>query len=374
MVIHRGSHEEIDVFPGFPLANKLSGNVVDICPVGALGDRKFLYSQRVWFMKEHPGVCTRCSAGCNIHVDENQDRIYRLRPRENLDVNAWWMCDEGRYGWDHVHDKRRIAGPRRRDAQSGDWALEDWTRLPAKLDAALRSAASHGSMAAVLSPHLTVEEAYLLADYARSIDGSALIAAGPVSVVGEDEKFKSGFTIRAEKCPNRRGVEEIVRHFMKGRFDWDDLLEEVRGGGVAAAWVTAAYPDGGWIDDETAAAFDSLACLVTQDLFDSPLAHRAHFELPAAAFAERDGSYVNFNERLQYAPWAIRPPGGVQVEGRLFWRLGGKSGMYRAHDVLAEMAAGIPYFAAAAAGAPPIGLDLRTTQLASAKHEELAAV
>ena len=66
MVINRGSHEEIDVFPGYPLDNKMSGNVVDLCPVGALGDKDFLYQQRVWFMKQHPGVCTGCSTGCSI--------------------------------------------------------------------------------------------------------------------------------------------------------------------------------------------------------------------------------------------------------------------------------------------------------------------
>ncbi|MCA9226700.1 MAG: (2Fe-2S)-binding protein, partial [Planctomycetales bacterium] len=83
MVVNRGAHEEIDVFPGFPLENKMSGNVVDICPVGALGDKDFLYSQRVWFMKSHDNVCANCSTGCSIKVDQNQDRIYRLKPREN---------------------------------------------------------------------------------------------------------------------------------------------------------------------------------------------------------------------------------------------------------------------------------------------------
>jgi NADH-quinone oxidoreductase subunit G len=374
LVINRGAHEEIDVFPGYPLANKLSGNVVDICPVGALGDRKFLYSQRVWFMKDHPGICTRCSTGCNVHIDENQDRIYRLRPRVNLDVNQWWMCDEGRYGWDHVHAKNRIIGPRRLDPVSGEYRLADWTRLPDELNAALRRAADGGAMAAVLSPHLTVEEAYLLANFARSIDSDARIAVGPVQVHGDDEKFKSGFTIHAEKCPNRLGVEKVAAHFMGQSYRWDDLLDDVRGGTIAAAWVTAAYPDGDWIDDETADTFESLACLVTQDLFASPLLDRSHFQLPAAAFAERDGSYVNCDLRLQYAPWAIRPPAGVQVEGRLLWRLRGRQGMYDARSVLAEMTAEIPYFAAASDGVPPGGLDLRVTQIAERKQRELAAV
>ncbi len=107
MVINRGSAEEIDVFPGYPLENKMSGNVVDLCPVGALGDRDFLYKQRVWFMKHHPGVCTGCSTGCSILVEENQDTVYRLKPRENPHVNQWWMCDEGRYGYHHVHSPER---------------------------------------------------------------------------------------------------------------------------------------------------------------------------------------------------------------------------------------------------------------------------
>ena len=112
MVINRGSHEEIDVFPGYPLANKLSGNVVDLCPVGALGDKDFLYKQRVWFMKQHAGVCTGCSTGCSILVEENQDTVYRLKPRENPHVNQWWMCDEGRYGYHHVHSAERQVGLR----------------------------------------------------------------------------------------------------------------------------------------------------------------------------------------------------------------------------------------------------------------------
>jgi len=83
MVINRGAHEEIDVFRDengqleFPLDNKLSGNVADICPVGALGDKDFLYQQRVWFMKSHDNVCAGCSTGCSIKVEENQDHVYR---------------------------------------------------------------------------------------------------------------------------------------------------------------------------------------------------------------------------------------------------------------------------------------------------------
>src|SRR5918993_425378 len=110
-VVSRGHHSEIDVFPGEPLENKLSGNVVDLCPVGALGSKDFLYKQRVWYLKSTESVCGRCSTGCSIHVDTNKDVVFRLRPRENPQANGYWMCDEGRYGYHHADAADRIKRP-----------------------------------------------------------------------------------------------------------------------------------------------------------------------------------------------------------------------------------------------------------------------
>ncbi len=369
MVVNRGSHEEIDVFPGYPLENKMAGNVVDLCPVGALGDRDFLYSQRVWFMKSHDGVCTGCATGCSTHVDENQDHVYRLRPRENPHVNEWWMCDEGRYGFHYLHSDRRLTELRRRDPgpsdqngakRNGEFVNLDWAQLPERLEGELKAA---GLLAAVLSPHLTVEEAYLLATYVRLLDSEARIALGPVPMAGEDETFKNGFTIRREKCPNRRGVEEVVAHFMDGAYTLDDLLPEIEAGTVRGAWVTGGYKTD-WIDELTAARFEPLDLLVVQDMFRSPLWDRATYQLPGAGFAEREGSFVNFADRLQTVRWAIRPPAGAQVEGRLTWRLLGRAGMFDARQVLSEMASEMVYFAAASGEIPATGVDLKVNLLA----------
>src|SRR5205085_9527375 len=110
-----------------------------------------------------------CSTGCSIKVEENQDRLYRLKPRENPHVNQWWMCDEGRYGWKHVHDSHRVTQLRHRE-KSGHAAI-DWSQLASEVDQKLRKA---GRLAAVISPNLTVEEAYLLCTYIRSIDSQAV--------------------------------------------------------------------------------------------------------------------------------------------------------------------------------------------------------
>ena len=327
-------------------------------PRRALGDRDFLYKQRVWFMKQHPGVCTGCSTGCSILVEENQDTVYRLKPRENPLVNQWWMCDEGRYGYHHVHSGARQLEVRRREP-SGHQNIE-WAAALTEIDGQLRKAARLG---ALLSPHLTVEEAYLLAKYVRSIDTQALLALGPVPVVGEDERFHNGFTIRAEKCPNRRGVEEVIAHFMGRVPTHEDLLAEVAAGGLRGVWVSGGYKSP-WIDADTAARFDGLEILVVQDMFSSPLWELATYQLPGAAFAEREGSYVNHADRLQTAQWAIRPPAGVRVEAGIYWRLLGGAGLYKARRVLDEVAATIRYFSVASRPVPPVGVDLKANLLA----------
>lgn len=360
-VENRGSHEEINVFPGYPLDNKMSGNVSDLCPVGALGDKDFLYSQRVWFMKSHDNVCAGCSTGCSIRVDENQDHIYRLKPRENAHVNQWWMCDDGRYGWKHVHDRNRIVGPRRKDGSG--FANVEWSALPAELDKKLKTA---GRLAAVISPHLTVEEAYLFAKYICGIDANALLILGHVPVEGEDEKFPNGFVIRAEKCPNRRGVMQVISSFTNQVTSWDELVAgKVDLSGIQAMWITGGYK-GDWNDDKVVARLSSVPLLIVQDLFESPLMNAATYQLPAAAFAEREGSYVNFADRLQSFPWAVRAPAGVKVEGSLFWQLSGMTGLFNARKVLDEVASEIGYFHAAAEAIPETGVDLKVNQLANA--------
>jgi NADH-quinone oxidoreductase subunit G len=358
MVTGRGSEEEIDVLPGFPLANNLSGNVVDLCPVGALADKDFLYRQRVWFMRSRPGLCTGCATGCSIWVDENQDRVWRLRPRENAQVNQWWMCNEGRYGYPHVHSPDRLVAARRRpgwpNRQAGDGELLGAGELVRELGERLAQA---GHLAAVLSPHLTVEEALLLAQLVRRFDPQAVVALGHVPTVGEDERFPNGFVIRAEKCPNRRGVEEIVRHFMGTALGWDEFVARLQRDRIRGVWVSGGYRST-WVDQATAEQFDSVELLVVQDLFPSPLSQRADYELPGGAFPEREGAYVNAQERLQPVSRAIRPPSGIRVEGGLYWELLGRPGLYQPRLVLDELSAAIPYFRPAAMAVPEIGLEM----------------
>jgi len=366
MVVNRGTSEEIEVMPGYPLDNKLSGNVVDLCPVGALCDKAFLYKQRVWYMKRHAGVCTGCATGCSLWVEENQDHVYRIKPRENPHVNQWWICNDGRYDYPHVHNPRRLTGVRRR--AGGVVSELDWSQAAGELREKLREA---GRLAAVFSPFLTVEEAYMLARFIRQLDPESQLILGPVPVVGVDERFPNGFVISAEKCPNRRGVERILSHFTGRLTTLADWLPSLAAGTIRGVWVAGGYKTGEWIDEATASAFDRLDVLVVQDLFPSPLSRRATYELAATAYPEREGSYVNRHDRLQSVRWAIRPPRGVRSEASLLWELLGKSGLYNAREILSDVAAEIIYFNAAAVAIPDVGLDLKVNWLTEASSDDV---
>ena len=104
----RGHKEEIDIFPGKPLNNKLAGNVVDLCPVGALLDKDFLFKQRVWLLKRVPSISPADSGGENIFLEYNEGVVYRIKPRYAPDVNVWWISDDTRYSFKPVHDPKRL--------------------------------------------------------------------------------------------------------------------------------------------------------------------------------------------------------------------------------------------------------------------------
>jgi NADH-quinone oxidoreductase subunit G len=187
---------------------------------------------------------------------------------------------------------------------------------------------------------------------------------GPVPVVGHDEKFKSGFTIHAEKCPNRRGVEAVIRHFSDDSLDFEQFLARLDGGEIRGVWVSGGYKQP-MFDEAIAERFSDVGLLVVQDLFASPLWRRADYQLPGASFAERDGSYVNYADRLQSVKWAVRPPAGAWAEGQVYWRMLKRAGLYNARQVLNELAAEIPFFAVAGGEIPPTGVDLKLNQLAA---------
>jgi len=356
-VVGRGTHEEIDVFPGQPCNNKLAGNVVDICPVGALCSKDFLYKQRVWWLKSAGSVCPDCSTGCSIHVDQNEDHVYRLRPRPNPQAQGHFMCDEGRFGWKYIHAEERLTVPelKRRD---GSLVSRDWDAVLAAVRTGLEAARDRG-IAGVLSPWMTLEEAYLLASHLRSLAADAMLALGPVRVVGDDDHYPKDvhgravepakFTIRAEKCPNRRGVEIILQHFTGAVTPMGDVLGRTASGDFGAVYCVGGDPRG-WINDEQAAALAKPETVIVQDIFASPATRQATMVLAGGSFAERGGTFVNHAGLAQGIKRAIHGPDDSRPDGRILWDLTGRRGLFNLAALRREMAETIPALSSLASG------------------------
>ena len=346
-VSSRGSHEEIDIFPGEPCNNKLAGNVVDLCPVGALCSKDFLYEQRVWWLKSKKSVCPDCSTGCSINVDQNNDTVYRLKPRYNPLAQGSFMCDDGRFGWKYIHAENRLSLPAQKD---GDKVVtSDWDQVLNATRTAFQSAGKSSSkkVAAIFSPWMTVEEAYILASWLKSVSPEITLSMTPARVVGEDDTFPKDvhgkpvqpakFTIRAEKAPNRAGVEAILKHFQGSVIPSGQVLSS----SPEALFVVGGDPNPE-VNAATASKLGSVKTLAVLDLLDSPLTKKATFVLAGGSFAERDGSFVNHSGLVQAISRSLQGPHEARPDGRILSELAGRGAMFNAAKVRAEIAKAIP--------------------------------
>ena len=310
MVDGRGSTGQIDVFPGMALDNELASNVIDICPVGALLDKDFLFKQRVWFLTKTPSVDGITSSGDNIWVEHNEGIVHRIKPRENPEVNKWWITDEVRYGWDFVHNESRLRMPAIRGQDPFDYARagDAWHASIIAANQTLELAAGEGRLGLLVSPMLSCEDAYLLAQWVRSIDKDVVFGLGPVPVDGEDREY-SGFVVRAEKAPNARGVRRVLAGLCGGDetaiLDADAFRTQSSAGKFAATVITGNYPSD-WVTPEWAEAIASKP-FVLIDTLPSLLTDAATVLLPSATWMEKAGSFQNAADRLQAFERAITP-------------------------------------------------------------------
>ncbi len=316
----RGHREQIDVFPGRGVENEMSGNLVDICPVGALLDKDFLFEQRVWFLKTSASIDGVTCSGDNINIEQNEEKVYRFKPRTNLEVNKWWISDEIRYGWKHVHREDRLSGPKKK--QYTEQVDLDWHTAYEAAKHGLEGVVKQdgmGSLGLMVSPMLSCEEAFLLGKVVKHLDPKATLAVGPVPIDGEDKTFPGGYTIYAEKCPNARGVrralemvdpDSVVLDFEAFQAKIRDKESDVKGlvltGNYASNWATT---------DFIKAVGKKFFVLI--DTLPSDLMGKAGVILPSATWMEKAGTFENVNNRLQSFGPALKVIEGAKAEGQI---------------------------------------------------------
>ena len=284
-VFNRGSAELIDTFPGKELDSNYSGNVVDICPVGALLNRDFRFRARTWFLSAVASVCTGCSRGCNTFVDFMGQDTYRYRPRENEQINKSWMCDQGRLSYKYVNQHRLAAvllgrGEDRREATPAE-ALKSVAEQ-------FKALAGTEGLAVLASPVASNEDLLAALSFARDALG-----VRSVYVAGRPEGTGDHYLMTPDKNPNRKGLEWIARGLEVTLKPFSEL-----GQAINAGKVKALYAVGGEVPVDpslVANGFGRLEYLVLQASNESPITAQAHVLLPSAVHIEDEGTFTNLD-------------------------------------------------------------------------------
>lgn len=316
-IVHRGDSSVVDVFPGYPLENDLSMNTVDICPVGALISKDFLYEARVWNMKKTPSICTGCSLGCNVEVQQERNQTRRVVPRHNPEVNDYWMCDDGREIYrsavaeDRLLDARLPVDPTAPAPRPTGIASMILEGLSAVIE-------KHGpsAVAGVASAFMTCEELFA---FRRVFEGLRVeqIAAF-TRPRGKKREFRR-FTIPDDPNPNRRGAELILGAGATGS-SLERLEATLHDGSIRAAVLVVDLPDwtlpSSWI--ERLIDLEFLAVFTLRDIEGLPANACV---LPATTFGEKEGSMVNEAGRLQRLRIATQLPRNLRFEHEIFQQM-----------------------------------------------------
>jgi NADH-quinone oxidoreductase subunit G len=340
-IVDRGYGSEISTFNEEGVHSLLSGNLMDVCPVGAITTRDYRFKSRPW---DNPNVvdtmCTLCSKGCSTSAWlkakpewAKGSRLIRLTPRFNPDVNGYWMCDIGRFNYHWIEGESRLRKPMLRrgagtnSASSGTLEAAAWHDVEPRLRDGIQAAGSSDPEAVrfLVSAHASTEELFVLKQIVEALVGGDGLKSVSVAWTRADKNQPAGtkFKVPATNAPNVNGARDLgyaVGAGNEGLPDLTTLRTAVEGGRVKALYVLDPGPDGSigdvsWI--VAARRSGTLPLLVVQGVLMTELAAAADFVLPGAAYVEKDAIYTNDQGRVQAASRAIAPPG----EAREDWQI-----------------------------------------------------
>lgn len=300
-VVERGDRSVIDTFFEEGLdGTHWHGNIVDICPVGALVSKDFLHKARAWDLDHTPSICPSCSQGCNIDLHTRDNRVQRLKPRENLDVNGWWMCDHGRHNYEWMNYGDRVEAPLVR-ADDGSSTATGWKEaLRALLDRA--DGSSGKSVKAVASPLASNEDLGAFKALVDSLGGGDIVYR---SERAEDEIVLKGFPTLARRrdlVPNHTGA-ELLGMKRVGDDNATGGLDDVAGhDGIVLVL-------GDPLGDQPADFGANAALYVYLGHHEVAATGHAHFLLPVTTFAEQEGTFTNLEGRVQRFHPGLEGPG-----------------------------------------------------------------
>jgi NADH-quinone oxidoreductase subunit G len=333
-ITDRGYGSEIATFQEEGVHSLISGNLMDVCPVGAITTRDYRFKSRPWDNPEAVDtICTFCEKGCNTTAWLKAKpewakgaRLVRTTPRFNPEVNGYWMCDIGRFDYHWIEGDDRLQHPLVKSA-AGNLEPVDWHEAMAKTADRIDAAGGTSAVRFLISAHASIEELFLIGRLGGAFglpeDGVAIGWRARRKPQPDTTKFK----IPPVDAPNVKGAADLgfpVHAAADGAADISGLRRQVESGAVKALYVFDPGPAGSigdvsWIVD--ARRSGKLPLLIVQGVLMTDLARAADIVLPGACSFEKDAAYVNNQGRLQAAAQALTPPGDALEDWQIFVNL-----------------------------------------------------
>ena len=295
----RGDRAVIGTFPGQPLDDPYSLNTVEICPVGALTSRDFRFKVRAWFLKSDDSVCAGCARGCNIRLDHYNNEVQRYRGRENEAVNQGWLCDAGRLSYKRIHDpETQLTVPHRRE-EDGRYVPISWDEAKDELARRL-DGVSGAKLGLSVSAQATTEgmAAFVQLLYEK-------LRAETFAITGRPSWEADRILRVADRNPNRAGAELVLEAF--SAFDEGPAkLGEALSKGQVQTLVMLGSDHPNEADEAWQKAVEKADVIAFTSNWDAT-SLQADLVIPITSFAEQDGTFVNFESRLQRVHRALKP-------------------------------------------------------------------
>jgi len=352
-VVGRGDRSIIDTFFSEGLdGTHWHGNIVDLCPVGALVSKDFLYKARAWDLEHTDSICPNCSQGCNISLHTRDNLVQRVKPRPNPAVNGHWMCDYGRLKYEWINRGGRLETPRVR--QDGAFTPGGWRESLSGLLARLRAPGGgddthRGDMVgrdirAVVSPFCSNEDLGALKALVDHLGGGSVVYECPEADTEVTLKGFPQLARRRDLAPNATGADLLGFTRLRP----DDARAEVE---AVSKHRGIIFVLGDVLPHQNEDFGADAALYVYLGTHHVPAAHRAAFVLPVTTFAESEGTFTNVEKRVQRFHPALEPPGVAKpawlVLGAILAELSGSKPPRSAADSYADLASRVPAFAGA---------------------------
>ena len=297
-MFNRGHELTVDTYSDRPMTNQFQGNMADICPVGAITEKEFRFKRRVWKLKKTPSICVGCSTGCNVTIEYDKNEVFRLKPRDNPDVNKWWMCDQGRLTYKDLNIREnRIAHPLGKTAegfQEISWE-NAFSAIQEKISELQPTSAE---VIGLVDTHASNEELYLFKKLLKEGFDSDQLFFPDLEWEQPVSDFFINSLITSDKSPNRAGARMLG---LKGAKSSEEVTSKIPTGTKVLLVFGKPFED-----ENLLSQAGNISLVINIAAWQSGWSETADVTLPGRLHSEKDATYTNKAGRVQRVNTAIR--------------------------------------------------------------------